>query len=134
MSQGEDIIAKILTKSNITFEREKTFHDLKHGTYRFDFYLPSYNGRQVIIEYNGAQHYQYISKFYKNQVEFQRAQGRDMRKISYANANQILLYIIPYWQKPNLHSEKDIFQPSFIARNQYKNFEDWRNYQLYISK
>ena len=54
MSKGEDAIARILTKSNIPFEREKTFHDLKHGTYRFDFYLPSYNGRQVVIEYNGA--------------------------------------------------------------------------------
>jgi hypothetical protein len=31
MSQGEDIIAKILSKAKIEFDREKTFTDLKKG-------------------------------------------------------------------------------------------------------
>ena len=53
MSKGEDLIAKLLTKSKITFEREKTFKDLKHGKYRYDFYLPDYAENPIILEING---------------------------------------------------------------------------------
>lgn len=53
MSKGEEKISKILTRSGIRYEREKTFSDLKNGKYRFDFYIPSLRGRPVVIEFNG---------------------------------------------------------------------------------
>lgn len=96
-SKGEELIAKILTKSHIPFEQEKTFHDLKHGTYRFDFYIADLNGHQVVIEYNGAQHYQYVSNFYPSERWWRAALERDRRKISYCLANNIDIYIIPCW-------------------------------------
>ena len=53
MSYGEEKISNILKENNIYFEREKSFADLKHGLFRFDFYLPNNN---IIIEFDGEQH------------------------------------------------------------------------------
>ena len=107
MSNLELHILKILKKENISFIREKTFSDLRKNKYRFDFYLPKEN---ILIEINGAQHYENISFFYKNRVEFKKAQERDRRKISYALANEISLYIIPHWEIQNIKNSKQIFQ------------------------
>lgn len=53
MSKYEDQIIKILKQSKISFQREKTFQDLKHGLFRFDFYIPDLNGQVVIVEVDG---------------------------------------------------------------------------------
>jgi hypothetical protein len=52
MSKGENKIIDILNRARIRFEREKTYSDLKHGKFRFDFliYLP---GADCIVEFNG---------------------------------------------------------------------------------
>ena len=39
--------------TNIKFYREKTFSDLKHGLFRFDFYIFNLNGAPAIIEVDG---------------------------------------------------------------------------------
>ena len=118
MSSLELHILKILKQSGISFEREKTFSDLRKNKYRFDFYLPKQN---ILIEINGAQHYENISFFYKNRTEFKKAQERDRRKISYALANEIPLYIIPYWEIPEIKNTKQIFQKKFLATSKYHN-------------
>ena len=46
-------ITDLLNQARIKFEREKTFSDLKHGKFRFDFYFKDVHGRDCIIEYNG---------------------------------------------------------------------------------
>jgi hypothetical protein len=53
MSKGEDKIINLLNYARIKFVREKSFSDLKHGLFRFDFYLPNVGGRPAIIEFNG---------------------------------------------------------------------------------
>ena len=53
MSKGEDRIVDLLNKEGIKFVREKTFSDLKHGLFRYDFYLPDVDGARIIIEFNG---------------------------------------------------------------------------------
>lgn len=129
MSKGEDKIVDILNKSKIKYEREKTFSDLKHGKFRYDFYFKDARGADCIIEYNGEQHYQYVGKFFANQTEWRQAQGRDMRKISYCLAHNIQLYIIPYWEIDNINSLQDIVQQKFRARNRYKNFTDFESHR-----
>ena len=52
MSKGEDKIVDMLNAAGLKFEREKTFKDLKHGIFRFDFCVYVDGGR-AIIEYNG---------------------------------------------------------------------------------
>ena len=53
MSKSEDKIVDILNKEKVRFVREKTFSDLKHGLFRYDFYLPYVDGGPAIVEYNG---------------------------------------------------------------------------------
>lgn len=118
MSSLELHILKILKQDGISFEREKTFSDLRKNKYRFDFYLPKQN---ILIEINGAQHYENIKFFYKNRTEFKKAQERDRRKIAYALGHNILLYIIPYWEIPNIKKANEIFQKKFLATSKYHN-------------
>lgn len=129
MSKGEDKIVDLLRKSGIRFVREKTFEDLRKGKFRFDFYLPNVDGRDCILEYNGEQHYQFVGRFYKTQAEWKQAQGRDMRKISYCLANNIALYIIPYWEIDNIVSANQLFDPKFRAKDRFKNFTDYEIFQ-----
>ena len=51
---------------------------------------------------SGEQHYKYVAKFYHSRAEFMAAQERDRRKISYCLANNIPIYVIPYWELENL--------------------------------
>ena len=134
MSKGEEKIVSLLQKGRYKFEREKRFSDLKHGLYRFDFYV--YGGRAIpcAIEVQGAQHYQYVSKFYRTRAEFESAKERDRRKISYCLANGIPLYIIPYWELDNLHTAADLFQPRFRATSRWKNDRDWQQRRNLTSK
>ena len=128
MSKGEEKIITLLQKSQFRFEREKSFEALKMGRYRFDFYVYHYD-RRVIIEFQGQQHYQYIEKFYRNRAQFESAKERDRRKISYCLAKNIPIYIIPYWEIDNINSALDLFQPKFLAKNRWKNDQDWQHYK-----
>ena len=125
MSKNEEKIVNLLQKGKYKFEREKRFSDLKHGMYRFDFYVYVGRGR-AIVEVNGAQHYERVNKFHGSRAEFERAKERDRRKISYCLAHNIPLYIIPYWELDNLTSAADLFQPRFRATSMWKNDIDWQ--------
>ena len=124
MSKGEDKIVDLLNQLKIKFQREKTFSDLKHGLFRYDFYIPNLDGGRVIIEFNGAQHYHFIKHFYKTQRDWRKAQEHDRRKISYALANDIKIYIIPFWELDNITNGRQLFQDKFLARSRWKNDEE----------
>lgn len=125
MSKGEEKIVTLLKKGKYKFEREKRFSDLKKGFYRYDFYVVGGRPTPVLIEFNGEQHYKQVKKFYHTRADFEKAKGRDRRKISYALAHGIPLYIIPFWEIENLKSAEDIFQEKFRARDRWKNERDW---------
>lgn len=118
MSLGEEKIFNILKNNNIYFEREKSFADLKHGLFRFDFYLPKNN---TIIEFDGAQHWNFIKHFYNNRQDFMRAKENDRRKNSYCLANSIKLYRIPYWELDNINTLDDLFQTKFLVTTKWWN-------------
>ena len=96
MSKGELKISQLLRENGYNFTQEQSFQDLHKGIYHFDFYLPDLCGRRAVIEYNGEQHYQFNSYFFKNRLDFLHQQNNDRRKISYCLANQIDIYCIPY--------------------------------------
>ena len=98
MSKYENYIMEYLKKGKISFVKEKTFQDLKHGLFRFDFYLSDYRGRAIIIEVDGEQHFKPI---YGRQA-FLKGQEHDRQKNSYCLANNIELYRIPYWHLAKL--------------------------------
>ena len=129
MSKGEEKVIQLLKKGRYKFEREKRFTDLKKGKYRFDFYVHRGRSKFCLIELQGQQHYQQVKKFHRTRAEFVAAQERDRRKISYCLANQIPLYVIPYWELDKLTSAADLFQEKFRARDRWKNDKDWRNHE-----
>lgn len=129
MSKSEERIVNLLQKGGYTFEREKRFSDLKHGLYRFDFYVVGGRPIPCAVEIQGQQHYQRISKFHSSRAEFVAAQERDRRKISYCLSHNIPLYIIPYWELDNLHTAADLFQSRFRATSKWKNDQDWQRYK-----
>jgi len=51
-----------------------------------DFFIPN---RTLIIEVHGEQHYTYNSFFFKNSMEFYKAQARDRDKIRWCEINDI---------------------------------------------
>lgn len=115
MSSYENHVVKLLNKEKIKYQREKTFSDLKGGKYRFDFYLPNYNGQAIIIEVDGEQHFKPI---YGRQ-SFLKGQEHDRQKNSYCLANNIKLYRIPYWEIKNLTAATDIFNPNFLVTTRW---------------
>lgn len=119
-SSLEQHVQLLLQKSHINFVREKSFSDLKHGYYRFDFYLQTLN---ILIEVQGAQHYEYSKYFHKKRSDFTKAQERDRQKISWSLAHNVPLYCIPYWEVENLKSAQQLFQQKFLARTKFHNDE-----------
>ena len=117
MSKYEESIIKILKKEHISFIREKTFSDLKHGLFRFDLYILDLNCAPAIVEVDGEQHFKPI---YGRQ-SFLKGQEHDRRKNSYCLANNIPLYRIPYWEIKNLNTTKDIFKDEFLVKTRWHN-------------
>lgn len=97
ISKGEQKIMQILQENNIPFEKQKTFNtclfpDTKAYA-KFDFYLPDFN---ILIEYDGIQHYQ--ENFgWNTQQSFKQLQSRDLFKSEWCKNNNILLIRIPYF-------------------------------------
>ena len=93
LSFPEEQIASILTDNGINFTKQKKFDGLKYKhILRFDFYLPD---RNLVIEYNGLQHYEPI-KHYGGEEDFKKRQERDRIKREYCAANNIEYIVIKY--------------------------------------
>lgn len=131
MSKGENKIVDLLNQAHMTFQREKSFSDLKHGLFRYDFYVIGPDGAPAIIEFNGEQHYHYVSRFYRTPREWRKMQEHDRRKISYALANGIKIYIIPFWEIDKITTAHELFQDKYLARTRWKNDEEVINSPLY---
>lgn len=128
MSKLEEKVITLLQKGHIKFIREKTFPDLRKGRFRYDFEV-YVDGGQALMEVQGQQHYQFINKFYKHRADFESAKERDRRKISYALAHRIPLYIIPYWELEHITTARDLLQPQYLATTRWKNDIDWQDHQ-----
>lgn len=96
-SLPEGRILDFLEGRGITPEREKMFSSL--GRLRYDFYIPSKN---LLVEYNGVQHYEYNSFFFNNHHGFLVQKHHDWLKRKYARDHGIRLLTIPYWEFDNI--------------------------------
>ena len=118
MTKGEEKIFNILKKNKIPFIQEKSFYDLHKGTFRFDFYLPNNN---IIIEFDGEQHFNHIKHFHKTRQEFMHAKENDRRKNAYCLAHSYKLYRIPYWYLDKINNINDIFSNKYLVTTKYWN-------------
>lgn len=101
-SKGEQIIRKYLEKYNIIYEPQKEFEGLLglgNGNLSYDFYLPSIN---LLIEFQGQQHEQYIPGFHSSKKDFEKQLEHDARKKEYAKENNMKLLEIWYWNFDNV--------------------------------
>lgn len=102
MSKGEQRIREWLVNNNIEFIPQKTFKYLigiRNGLLSYDFYLPQYN---LLIEYQGEQHEQFVEGFHKSKEGFKRQKEHDRRKKKYAKDNNIELLEIWYYDYENI--------------------------------
>jgi very-short-patch-repair endonuclease len=100
-SKGERRIRLFLQSNNISFERQKTFSNLKNEVgrrYFYDFFIPKWN---TLIEYDGEQHFMEVEHWGGKQG-FENRKERDKIKNEYAKRNNISLLRIPYWDLSNI--------------------------------
>lgn len=104
-SREEEKIISILKEGNIDFIFQKTFEDCRfpetNRKARFDFYLPQYN---ILIEYDGKQHYETKNVGWDNPILLAELKKRDEYKTKWCKENNIPLIRILYteFQKLNL--------------------------------
>jgi Zn finger protein HypA/HybF involved in hydrogenase expression len=98
-SKGVEQIEKYLVSNSIKYIREKSFDDCKHiRKLFFDFYLPEQN---ILIEFNGRQHYEPVNYFGgKNKFENQKI--KDDIKVNFCSDKNIKLLIISYKETKNI--------------------------------
>lgn len=103
MSNGEQRIYDVLNERGLSFETQKRFKGCKNEReLPFDFYL-DINGREILIEYDGEQHFTPIDIF--GGVEYlKEVQRNDQIKNNFAKDNDIELYRIPYTEFKNIEA------------------------------
>lgn len=105
-SVGESKLVSIFNKLQIQYETQKMFKDCKFkdtDSYaRFDFYLPEYN---ILIEYDGIQHYISKNSGWSNQEQLEYTQSHDEYKNQWCEKNNITLIRIPYFDLEKLNEE-----------------------------
>lgn len=111
-SIGEKLVETYLEANNITFEKQKTFEDLKLiNKLSYDFYLPEYN---LLIEYQGEQHVKPI-KHFGGEKQFKLQKEIDSIKSSYAKNNGYELLEIFYTTKNYKSIEKILNNKLFYS-------------------
>ena len=125
MSKIEDKFERIFISAGVKYIREKTFPELKGGTLRYDFYLPTLG---ILVEVDSMLHFKPIPKFHKTKTDFTHAQQNDRLKNSFALSHKIKLYRIPEWEFSNIKTITDILQPKFLVTTKWWNDIIWREY------
>ena len=114
-SRGEIRIEEILREAGLNFKMEYVFPDLKSPNgrpLRFDFVVFDDDGLiDFIIEFQGKQHYEPVSKFGGARGFFQQ-QYNDKRKRRFCTMNGIKLIEIPYWEE-NLINYDYIYKKAY---------------------
>lgn len=113
-SLGELKIIQILEDHNIKYETQKTFQTCRfpdtNALAFFDFYLPDYN---ILIEFDGSQHYTYHDSGWNNEQHFIKTKERDEYKNQWAFNNNIKIKRIPYYILKTMTYE-DIIGDKFL--------------------
>jgi len=101
-SLNEKKISELLKQFNI--------YNIQHYTYEgligeggdllsYDFYLPNEN---LLIEYQGKQHTEFVKMMHGTQERFERQKEHDRRKEQYTIDNNINFLAIHYWDDKNI--------------------------------
>lgn len=111
-SKGEKRISKWLNLNNISYCREFVFNNLLSdlgNPLRYDFAIFDNVDKtqlNMLIEYDGKQHYEWVKGFYTKQ-DFIKIQYHDKLKNDYCINHNIKLLRIPYWDFDNIEEILD---------------------------
>lgn len=96
-SLGERTIRNYFNSKNIKVISQKTFKDLYDKSIKnklkYDFYVEKYN---LLIEFNGQQHYKFFEFWHKDIHNFHKAKHLDWLKRKYAKDNNFNYLVISY--------------------------------------
>lgn len=105
MSNGERIILDVLNKNNKNYIFQHSINYL-NNRYYLDFYLLDDN---LVIEYNGKQHYEYIPFFHRGgKADLDKQKSRDSIIKNYCLKNNLKLEIIKYDENVEMLTNKII--------------------------
>lgn len=94
-SRGENSVAVFLTRLGIPFIREWWDNGCRNKRpLPFDFFLP---GRNILIEYDGEQHYNPVNRFWGKSA-FKRTKENDKIKTDWCLEKGYKLIRIPYYE------------------------------------
>lgn len=95
MSHGEKRVGIVLDELGVNYIMQKKFKECRDiKPMPFDFYIPDFD---VIIEYDGIQHFKPIEKF-GGIDELINTRRRDKLKDTYCDENHIDLIRVPYYE------------------------------------
>ncbi len=107
-SKGELKIRRYLENNNFIFKQEEKFNNCRNPKTKrvlpFDFYIPNHN---ILIEYDGAWHFEQKAYSKKTKDTLTDSQYRDSIKNRYCEDNNIRLLRIPYWDFNNIETILD---------------------------
>ena len=93
-SRYELEIEELLKQYSINYKTQYTFSDLKNvKSLRFDFAIFKEDKLIGLIEYNGRQHYESVSKF-GGEIRLQEYQQSDQKKYDYCISHSIPLLVL----------------------------------------
>ena len=101
-NKAEEKISEWLDNNGYSnnYKRQYKFNNLKDkNLLSYDFFIP---GKNLLIESNGKQHYEFYPRFHKTLHDFHKQKHHDWLKRKYAKDNNIRLLIIPYWEFKNI--------------------------------
>ncbi|MFD1445791.1 hypothetical protein [Oceanobacillus profundus] len=117
-SKGEVRIKYFLEKNKLNFKGQFTFKDLVYiQKLRFDFAVIKDRKPQILIEYDGEQHF-IATEFMGGEKKLRENQIRDKMKNGYCVKNNIRLIRIKYTDFNNIESilEKELLNGETISR------------------
>jgi very-short-patch-repair endonuclease len=109
-SKGEIRIREFLDQFNsIQYKLQESFSDCKYRIpLKFDFLVFSSEILQLVIEYDGLQHFEPVDFAGKGEEwalkQFKETQKRDEIKDKYCEKNNIPILRIPYWDFDNIEN------------------------------
>jgi hypothetical protein len=110
-SKGELLIKNILDKRNIKVEQQYRIPNIVNRIH-YDFYLPEYN---ILIEFHGKQHYEYIPHFHRNSEDgFLKQKNRD--DIARYNAKHYKYNYLEFNYKQLKHMTVEDFETMVINK------------------
>lgn len=94
---------------------------------RIDLFIPDLG---IAVEYNGEQHYKFISHFHKDETDWNKSVLLDKQKINYLEEKGVKLVIIPFNTKIKTAAElKEVIDNTEYPDYEYSGLETKTNAQ-----